>query len=134
MNKMKQIWNFRIMFFSSAFACLGVLMTLWEIAGFFCELDKLEYGKRISIVVGLFILVVSFLYAYCKLFCKKKTLELKINIRTKLYVQKENLMAVDGVKVIPVNEYFDTHNGVVSSILLHFMVSSCLCLMIELTI
>lgn len=110
-NKMKQIWNFRVMFFSSAFACLGVLMTLWEITGLFCELDELEYGTTISIVVGLTILVVSFVYAYQKLFCKKEKLELAINKRTKLYVQKENLMAVNGVKVIPVNEYFDTHNG-----------------------
>ena len=52
-NEMKQIWNFRVMFFSSAFACLGVLMTLWEITGFFCEFDELEYGTSISIVVGL---------------------------------------------------------------------------------
>ena len=110
-NKMKQIWSFRIIFFSSAFACLGVLMTLWEIAGFFCELDELEYGTTISIVVGLTILVVSFVYAYRKLFCKKDKLELEINKRTKLYIQKENLMAVNGIKVIPVNEYSDTHNG-----------------------
>lgn len=110
-NEMKQIWNFRVMFFSSAFACLGVLMTLWEITGFFCEFDELEYGTTISIVVGLTILVVSFVYAYQKLFCKKDKLELAINKRTTLYVQKENLMAVNGVKVIPVNEYFDTHNG-----------------------
>ena len=108
---MKQIWNFRIMFFSCAFACLGVLMTLWEAIGFFCKLDELKYGKAISIVVGFLFIVASLVYAYCKLFCKKKTLELEVNIRTKLYVQKENLMAVNGVKVIPVNEYFDTHNG-----------------------
>ena len=110
-NKMKQIWSFRIIFFSSTFACLGVLMTLWEIAGFFCELDELEYGTTISIVVGLTILVVSFVYAYRKLFCKKDKLELEINKRTTLYIRKENLMSVNGVKVIPVNEYFDTHNG-----------------------
>lgn len=108
---MKQIWNFRIMFFSSAFACLGVLMTLWEITGFFWQLDELEYGKTISIFVGILILVFSFGYAYRKLFCKKRTLELEINKRTTLYVQKENLMAANGVKVIPVNEYFDTHIG-----------------------
>lgn len=110
-NEMKQIWNFRVMFFSSAFACLGVLMTLWEVTGFFCELDELEYGTTISIVVGLTILVVCFVYAYRKLFCKKDKLELAINKRTTLYIQKENLMAANGVKVIPVNEYFDTHNG-----------------------
>lgn len=108
---MKQIWNFRIMFFSSVFACLGVLLTIWEISGLFIQIDKLECGTKISIFVGLIILAVSFAYAYIKLFCKKDKLELEINKRTTLYVEKEDLMAANGVKVIPVNEYFDTHNG-----------------------
>ena len=56
MNKIKQIWNFRVMFFSSAFACLGVLMTLWEISGFFCKLDELEYWNIISNTVGILII------------------------------------------------------------------------------
>lgn len=105
-NQMKEIWRFRIMFFSSAFVCLGVLMTLWE---FVCLVFQ---GVNLGGVgVGLLILFMSFLYAYLKMFCKKKKLELEINKRTRLYVQKENLMDANGVKVIPVNEYFDTHNG-----------------------
>lgn len=110
-NNMKEIWNFRVMFFTSAFACLGVLMTLWEICGLFYKIDKMEYEQTLSIVVGLIIIIASFVYAYRKLFSRKNYLELEINKRTNLYIQKENLMAVNGVKVIPVNEYFDTHNG-----------------------
>lgn len=110
-NNMKEIWNFRVMFFTSAFACLGVLMTLWEICGLFYKIDKMECEQTLSIVVGLIIIIVSFVYAYRKLFSRKNYLELEINKRTNLYIQKENLMAVNGVKVIPVNEYFDTHNG-----------------------
>ena len=110
-NRMREIWNFRVMFFTSAFACLGVLMTLWEILGLFCKFDKMECEQTISIIAGFIIIIVSFVYAYRKLFCRKDYLELEINKRTSLYVKKENLMAVNGVKVIPVNEYFDTHNG-----------------------
>lgn len=55
-NQMKQIWSFRIIFFSSAFACLGVMMTLWEIACLFVQIDKRECGTTISIIVGLAIL------------------------------------------------------------------------------
>lgn len=108
---MKQMWNFRIMFFSSAFACLGVLMALWELWGFFCPVNEMEGGTTVKIAAGGFMVVLCFGYAYRKLLCKKKTIVLEINKRTKLYVKKENLMAANGVKVIPVNEYFDTHNG-----------------------
>lgn len=108
---MKHIWDYRILFFSSTLTCLGVLMTIWEIICLCCPIDKLNYGTTISIIAGICIICSSFVYAYHKLFCKKEKLELEINKRTKLYVQKENLMNAKGVKVIPVNEYFDTHNG-----------------------
>lgn len=107
---MKQIWNYRIMFFSSAFACLGLLMSLWELAGFFFANAFME-DTTVKSIAGLCVIIVSAVYAYSKLFCKKQSLELEINKRTKLYIHKENLMSVSGMKVIPVNEYFDTHNG-----------------------
>lgn len=108
---MKQIWNYRIMFFSSAFACLGILMALWELAGFFDSTKVFMEDTTVKSIAGLSLIAVSVGYAYRKLFCKKQSLVLEINKRTKIYVHKENLMSVSGMKVIPVNEYFDTHNG-----------------------
>ena len=99
------------MFFSSAFACLGVIMALLEIASFFEPVKSAIEGKTAKTIIGAVVIAFSFIYAYCKLFNKKKTLVLEINNRTKLYIRKENLMSVSGMKVIPVNEYFDTHNG-----------------------
>ena len=99
------------MFFSSAFACIGVLMALLEIASFFEPVKSAIEGKTAKTIIGAVVIAFSFIYAYCKLFNKKKTLVLEINNRTKLYIRKENLMSVSGMKVIPVNEYFDTHNG-----------------------
>lgn len=108
---MKKIWDYRNMFFSSAFACLGVIMALLEIASFFEPVKSAIEGKTAKTIIGAVVIAFSFIYAYCKLFNKKKTLVLEINNRTKLYIRKENLMSVSGMKVIPVNEYFDTHNG-----------------------
>lgn len=99
------------MFFSSAFACLGVIMALLEIASFFEPVKSAIEGKTAKTIIGAVVIASSFIYAYYKLFNKKKTLVLEINNRTKLYIRKENLMSVSGMKVIPVNEYFDTHNG-----------------------
>lgn len=108
---MKKIWDYHQMFFSSAFACLGVIMALLEIASFFEYVKSAIEGNTAKTIIGAVVIASSFIYAYYKLFNKKKTLVLEINNRTKLYIRKENLMSVSGMKVIPVNEYFDTHNG-----------------------
>ena len=91
-------------------ASIGTLFLIWEVA---CLILPWLYAPSTccKIIVGVFILLLSGLYAWYQILRKPKSLKLEINKRTKLYIQKENLMAVNGVKVIPVNEYFDTHNG-----------------------
>ena len=91
-------------------ASIGTLFLIWEVA---CLILPWLYAPSTccKIIVGVFILLFSGLYAWYQLLRKPKSLKLEINKRTNLYIQKENLMAVNGVKVIPVNEYFDTHNG-----------------------
>ena len=51
------------------------------------------------------------LYAWCSLFRKKEALTIDINKRTRLKIEKGNIMDANGIRVIPVNEYFDTHLG-----------------------
>ena len=91
-------------------ASIGTLFLIWEVA---CLILPWLYAPSTccKIIVGIVILLLSGLYAWYQILRKPKSLKLEINKRTKLYIQKENLMAVNGVKVIPVNEYFDTHNG-----------------------
>lgn len=91
-------------------ASIGTLFLIWEVA---CLILPWLYAPSTccKIIVGVFILLFSGLYAWYQILRKPKSLKLEINKRTSLYVKKENLMAVNGVKVIPVNEYFDTHNG-----------------------
>lgn len=91
-------------------ASIGTLFLIWEVA---CLILPWLYvpSTCCKIIVGVFILLFSGLYAWYQILRKPKSLKLEINKRTSLYVKKENLMAVNGVKVIPVNEYFDTHNG-----------------------
>ena len=91
-------------------ASIGTLFLIWEVA---CLILPWLYAPSTccKIIVGIFILLLSGLYAWYQILRKPKSLKLEINKRTSLYVKKENLMAVNGVKVIPVNEYFDTHNG-----------------------
>ena len=64
-----------------------------------------------KIIVGIIILVISILLSVRAVYCKKEKITLEINKRTKLTIGKRDLMSADGVRVIPVNEYFDTHNG-----------------------
>lgn len=91
-------------------ASLGTLFLIWEVA---CLILPWLYAPSTccKIIVGVFILLLSGLYAWYQIIRKPKSLKLEINKRTTLYIQKENLMAANGIKVIPVNEYFDTHNG-----------------------
>ena len=91
-------------------ASIGTLFLIWEVA---CLILPWLYAPSTccKIIVGVFILLLSGLYAWYQILRKPKSLKLEINRRTNLYIQKENLMAVNGIKVIPVNEYFDTHNG-----------------------
>ena len=91
------------------FAALAVSLTVKNILFFIpCAKCFIEcYG------VWIFVLIIagSLLYALSILWCKPNKLSLDLTKTTKLTVSFGDLFAKEGIKVIPVNEYFDTHLG-----------------------
>ena len=67
------------------------------------------WGKKI--VVTVFLAVIILIYLFVWLWANlKKNISLKIN-NTKIVVKEGNIFQETGKKVIPANEYFDTHVG-----------------------
>ncbi len=105
---LKNIYKYRILLATKFFSGLGVLMTLWQLVGFF---EPNTNSTQRQIIIGITIILISVSYAWNSLFYKKKKIELRINKRTKLYIHKGNVLEAPGMRVIPVNEYFDTQKG-----------------------
>lgn len=113
MKKLKIIFNTTTQYWrylwSQCSTALGLLLMLWGVLELYCKELPDIWGKVLAIA---FILA-SILYAFRQLFRHPDTLELEINKRTKLKIEKGDIftLSADGVCVIPVNEYFDTHLG-----------------------
>lgn len=88
---------------------LGALLLLWEVLQLI--ITELAESSCCKIIIGVIILVISLSWSIVAVYCKKKEITLEINKRTKITIGKRDLMSTEGVRVIPVNEYFDTHNG-----------------------
>lgn len=88
---------------------LGALLLIWEVAQLL--IPRLGDSSCCKVTVGIIILVISILLSIRAVYCKKEKITLEINKRTKITIGKRDLMSSEGVRVIPVNEYFDTHNG-----------------------
>lgn len=88
---------------------LGALLLLWEVLQLI--ITELAESSCCKIIIGVIILVISLSWSIVAVYCKKKEITLEINKRTKITIGKRDLMLTEGVRVIPVNEYFDTHNG-----------------------
>ena len=74
-----------------------------------------------GIVVTVFIAVIVFIYLFIWLWSNlKKRISLKIN-NTKIVVKEGDIFQARGKKVIPANEFFDTHvgDGIIESTSLH---------------
>lgn len=73
--------------------------------------DTSNYLKVHTVGLGVVLLIASIIWGVFFLLYKKKKIRLSINKRTKLSVHYGDLFNEQGVRVIPVNEYFDTHLG-----------------------
>ena len=109
MKGINNIWQFRYYVCSKIFESLGVLMLLYELLLLIKPIeDIITNHKTCTFVV---ILLVCLCYAIYGLLYPPKKIALDINKRTRFIIKQGNLMESDGVRVIPVNEYFDTHLG-----------------------
>lgn len=114
---LKTIWQYKLLLGTKFMEALGVLMLLYEL------LSLIDSWNDFLSTIWMFIaiVVISLGYACLSIFKKRKTLTIEINTRTQMTIEKGDIMKVDGVKVIPVNEYFDTHlgNGIIKETSLH---------------
>lgn len=92
-------------------AALGSLMLVWEVASLFLTGFEIILPMWANITIAVTLVLGSLYYAWWKILKKPDSIELEINKRTNLSIKLANLMLANGMKVIPVNEYFDTHNG-----------------------
>lgn len=116
---MKNICLYWRLILTRMMAALAVSLTIKNILFFIpvvkCILDS--YGVWIFGLISF----VSLMYAFWILWAKTDKLTLDLTKTTKLTVSYGDLFAQDGIKVIPVNEYFDTHlgDGIVSPNTVH---------------
>lgn len=104
------IWQYKLLLGTKFMEALGVLMLLYELFSLIFEPKCLEQSC-IKLGVFLFIVLLSVGYALYSIFCRKKDLTICINKRTQMTIKKGDVFNANGLKVIPVNEYFDTHLG-----------------------
>lgn len=115
----KDVYLYWRLLLARLWTALAILLTIKNILAleptFKCWID---FNGTICFI---FILLASLVYALWLLFWKKKGISVKLNKVTKLTASYGDLFEKDGVKVIPVNEYFDTHlgNGIVSPHTIH---------------
>lgn len=105
---LKNFWAYKTVAFARFLKCLGVLFSIEKLLELF---DSCDYLKVHTIGLGIILLVLSLVWGIGFLICKKEKIKLSINKRTKLSIYYGNLFSESGIRVIPVNEYFDTHLG-----------------------
>lgn len=101
-------WQYKLLIGTKFIEALGVLMLIYELLSL---IDSCMTSKWIKVVIFIIIVIISAIYVWCSLFRKKEALTIDINKRTRLKIEKGNIMDANGIRVIPVNEYFDTHLG-----------------------
>ena len=118
MKCITDIWQYRYYVISRLFGALSVLMLILELLNLIDFSDFIEIHKLHVFIV---VVLISCIYSIFRILFPKKEIEIDINKRTKLTIKQGNIMWEDGVKVIPVNEYFDTHlgDGIISKNSLH---------------
>lgn len=104
----KNLWTYKTIVFARFLKSLGVLFSIEKLLEL---LDTDEYIKTHTFVLGVVLLFASAFWGICFLLFKKKKVRLSINKRTKLSIHYGDLFNENGIRVIPVNEYFDTHLG-----------------------
>lgn len=108
-RKIREIWHYRRYISTRFLASLGFMMLIYELLKLISPINVILSNN--SIYVFCVILLICVFYSICSLFFPNKNITLDINKRTKLTIKKGNILDADGLKIIPVNEYFDTHLG-----------------------
>lgn len=112
MSKVLELfWQYKLLIGTKFIEALGVLMLIYELLSLIDCLDAFLTTRNLKVWIFIAIVFISFGYAWYSLFRKKEVLTIDINKRTQLTIEKGDIMTVNGVRVIPVNEYFDTHLG-----------------------
>ncbi len=109
MKKISEIWHYRYYVGSRILESLGVLMLLYELLIIVAPIEDFIPGHKVCLFTG--IVLLCLFYSIYGLLFPQKELSLNINKRTRLVIRQGDLMTSDGLLVIPVNEYFDTHLG-----------------------
>ena len=89
MDTLKKLWQYRALVCSKFMDALGALMLLWAIIDIMVPEDDLSSGWRMGIIV--LIVVACFMYALWKFFNHPASLDLEINKRTKLTIEKGDM-------------------------------------------
>lgn len=87
---------------------LGIWSTMTTIVTIISSTS--DWGKCKWLFFSLAI-IMSFVISWCQVYCKKKKLTISINHRSNVNISYGDIFEKDGVIVIPVNDYFDTHLG-----------------------
>lgn len=111
MDSVKKLWQYKAFVSSNFLDALGIIMLLWSVLTILIPEECLSSLGRWCILG--FIVLISIGWAFFRLFNRPAKLELKINKRTKLTIEKGDMFKAseNAACVIPVNEYFDTHLG-----------------------
>lgn len=106
-------WNYKRLIAERFLAAIGVLLGALELFGLFTEITHAD-------ICGVLILILGVLWGLWIL-RKPNNITLKLNKTTNIHIKFDNIFQAKGIKVIPVNEYFDTHvgDGIISPDSLH---------------
>lgn len=97
------LWNCKRLITERFLAAIGILLGALELIKLFVDVPC-EY------IWGIATLVISIIWGLWIL-RKTESATLKLNKATDIHIKYDDLFKTDGIKVIPVNEYFDTHVG-----------------------
>lgn len=106
----KKLYLYWRLLLTRFWASLAILLTVKNLLALIPCIKKWVDDPG-GIILLLVFITISLIYSYSMFWCKKEHLELELNKTTKLTVSYGDLFAQNGIKVIPVNEYFDTHIG-----------------------
>ena len=107
------LWNCKRLITERFLAAIGILLGALELIKLFVDVPC-EY------IWGIATLVISIIWGLWIL-RKTESTTLKLNKATDIRIKYDDLFKTNGIKVIPVNEYFDTHvgDGIISPDSLH---------------
>lgn len=104
----QNVWAYKTIVFARFLKCLGILFSIEKLLELF---DTCCFLKAHAFGLGVFLLTVSVIWGVYFLLRKEEKIRLPISKRTTLSVFYGDLFNEQGIQVIPVNEYFDTHLG-----------------------